>query len=66
MEEGPAVQAMTLNLTLNARWCLVGRGKGVGSHLLASYFFFLVLLLVSYFLFQEYFYCELWDHEPYC
>ena len=25
MEEGPAVQAMTLNLTLNARRCLVGK-----------------------------------------
>ena len=34
------------------------RGRGVGSHLLASYFFFILLLLASYFLFQEYFYCE--------
>ena len=50
------MQAMTLNLTLNARWCLVGRGRGVGSHLLASYFFFILLLLASYFLFHEYFY----------
>ena len=57
MEEGPAVQAMTLNLTLNARQGMVGRGRGVGSHLLASYFFIL-LLLASYFFFQEYFYCE--------
>ena len=58
----PAVQAMTLNLTLNARRCLVGWGRGVGSHLLASYFFFALLLLASYF----YFYCEHQDHEPYC
>ena len=52
MEEGPAVQAMTLNLTLNARRCLVGWGRGVGSHLLASYFFFVLLLLASYFFFM--------------
>ena len=47
---------------------VLGRGRGVGSHLLASYFFillllasyffFILLLLASYFLFQEYFYCE--------
>ena len=42
MEEGPAVQAMTLNLTLNARRCLVGAEGLVhicSHHTSSSYFY---------------------------